>query len=192
MKRKLIISGIVLAALAVCSSAGAEVAPSESVQGPKKKTAVGQPHRQLDYFVGQWNTKLSHGDAPSDPGSAKFTMELGGRHLRQQFAGRMGKMKFDSTSYYSYDNRSKKYSHMWMETFYSAPILFVGDYDSASKVYTLKGELGVPYQSYSAEDEFKINEIIRIVDQNNFVVEWHDIVDGKSVPAMKIEYVRAK
>ncbi|ALN83139.1 hypothetical protein LA76x_5037 [Lysobacter antibioticus] len=69
-------------------------------------------------------------------------------------------------------------------------MLFVGNYDAASKTYTLKGELGVPYQSYSKEDEFKIDEITRIVDRNHFVVEWYDIVEGKSVPAMRIEYER--
>nr|WP_148649882.1 DUF1579 family protein [Lysobacter antibioticus] len=91
MMRKFMLSGIALIGLTACSLAGAQVATTESRHGQKKKIEVGQPHRQLDYFVGRWNTKLSHGDAPGDPGTATFTMELGGRYLHQHYIGRMEK-----------------------------------------------------------------------------------------------------
>ena len=200
MKRAWSMTAMALAMMVVALGAGAQNAGSGAVDEKAARAAfsklsreVGPAHRQLEYFVGRWNTRLSHGDAPADAGFAEFTLEMGGRHLRQHFVSRMGNTtRYEGVGYFGYDNRSKLYYHHWMEDYFSAPFLFIGSYDAAKKRYALKGELGLPYQSYKPYESEKATEVIRVIDQDNFALEWHMDGNEDGPPAMKVEYTRAK
>lgn len=164
------------------------------MQAWEKAGQPGEQHRQLAGMVGEWTTKQTMWMDPSKPpmvqaGSATGTMVLGGRHVRQDYRGEFMGAPFEGLAYTGYDNVTGKYYSSWMDSGSTGVFVSHGDYDPATRTYTLTGEMNDPAAGGAT---IPVRQVIRVVDHDHHVYDMYETRGGKEVHAMKIEYTRKK
>ncbi len=158
----------------------------------QKAGAVGAPHGQLADLVGEWNAKVTYWMDPAAPpqtsvGTESTTLKFGGRFVESKFTGTYAGAPFEGTSVMGYDNVRGKYTSTWHDSMSTGIFTSMGDYDPATRTYTLRGTLADPMKPAELTP---IRQVIRIVDANNHVFEWHETHAGQEAKTMQIEYTR--
>ena len=158
-----------------------------------KMAEVRAEHKQLGYFVGKWNAKTTMVMDPKAPpetgtGKAETKVVMGGRSYETSYQGTYNGQPFNGHGYMGYDNLKGKFYNSWMDDMSTGMWLAYGTYDAATKTYTFKGEMDDPMKPGKV---VPIRQVMRIVDDKNWVFEWHEMRDGKEVKAMWIEYTKA-
>lgn len=158
----------------------------------QKAGAVGAPHGQLSDFVGEWDAKVSHWMDPSAPpqtsvGIESTTLKYGGRFAESRFTGTYAGAPFEGVSVMGYDNVRGKYTSTWHDSMSTGIVVSMGDYDPATRTYTLRGTMADPMKP---SELTPIRQVIRIVDENHHVFEWHETHGGKELKTMQIKYTR--
>lgn len=160
-----------------------------------KATRLGPQHKQLaDHFVGTWTTKQTVWMDPSAPptvetGKGVTTAELGGRHIRMLFKSQFMGQPFEGVSLTSYDNVTGKYVGSWVDSMATGQYMSEGDFDPATNTYTFHSDMHDPMKPGT---KTHIRQVIRIVDKDHHVMEWHETHDGKERKSMEIEYARTE
>ena len=174
---------------------------AEMMAQMEKLGKPGENHKLLESMVGDWTYVNKFQMDPSMPASestgvTNYKSLLGGRFFMGEHKGKMqmpgadGKMKdmdFHGIGIAGYDNVKGKFIHTWMDNMGTMIIVAEGTYDAASKTFT-----------YDAEMEMmpgmkqKVREIIKIVDNDKHIFEWHEDRGGKYVKMMEITYSRKK
>lgn len=161
----------------------------------EKASTPGPQHKQLaEHFVGTWNTKQTMWMDPAAPpmtetGKDVSTLALGDRHVRTEFSSQFMGQPFTGIAMTSYDNVKGKYVGSWIDSVSTGQFMAEGDYDPATRSYTFRGEMADPMQ---AGAKIPVREVIRIVDNDNHVMEWYETRDGKENKMMEITYTRAE
>jgi hypothetical protein len=189
---------VCLSLVLIASAALAQDAKKEPAMDPAMMEAMmkagmpGEPHKQLDAFVGTWNTQLKFWMAPgTDPATSTGISEnrwiLGGRALEQRFRGEAMGEAFEGVGYTGYDNVKKQYWGVWMDSMSTAAMLSTGT--RSGNVYSFTGAFPDPM---TGKDQ-KIDEKMTIVDADHHVLEmWGPGPDGKTFKTMEIAYSRKK
>jgi len=153
----------------------------------------GDPHKRLDAFAGNWDTKISMWMMPgSDPvlstGTSTNTMTMGGRYLEQHFKGEFGGMPFEGVGYTGYDNVKKQYWGTWMDSMSTGMMASTGS-STDGKTWNFTATMADPMTGKDSESTEKIT----ITDADHHTMEmWGAGPDGKQYKMMEIQYSRKK
>jgi hypothetical protein len=157
--------------------------------------APGYPHERLAQFEGKWKTVtnmwMAGPDAPpvQTSGECERTMILGGRFLQERQKGTMFGQPFEGLGLTGYDNFKKKYVATWVDTAGTAIYTMEGNWDPAGKVLTL---YGVMDEYYTGEHDKPVKYVTRIVNEDQFVFEVHDLTLAEQSLVAEVTYTRVK
>ena len=96
-----------------------------------KIATPGDPHKLLAKLEGNWTTRSRGWMEPDKPpmessGTCEQKMILGGRYLRQEHTGDMGGAPYRGINILGYNNHTKKYESVWVDTMATGVFYFVG------------------------------------------------------------------
>ena len=196
---------LIAIALSACmaSAVSAQDAPAMPQMTPELQAKMaawiaastpGAQHKQLaDHFTGNWTARTTLWMDPSMPpttvdGTSVATVEFGGRHVRSKYSGTMMGQPFTGEAITSYDNTSGKFVNSWFDSMGTGQYVTHGDYDPATQTYTFTGAMSDPTKDDKVTE---MKDTIRFTDSDHYVMESFELVDGKEVKMMQIEYARA-
>jgi hypothetical protein len=107
----------------------------------RKVGTPGEPHKLLAKLEGIWTTRTRNWMEPGKPpvesiGTCDQKMVLGGHYLRQEYAGDMMGAPFTGINILGYNNHTKKYESIWIDSMSTAVYFFVGTGSSDGKTIT--------------------------------------------------------
>ncbi|MBI4548727.1 MAG: DUF1579 domain-containing protein [Ignavibacteriae bacterium] len=157
--------------------------------------APGENHKKLNDFVGSWETATSMWmEGPQKPpmvskGTATMRWTLDGRFLYQEASGEMMGKPFSGMGFTGYNNVNKRYEMFWIDN--SSTAMFTGDgtFDQSGKVLTLYGKMDDPT---TGEHGKNIKYVLRVVDKDKHIFEFHDPVYEPNTKMGEIVYTRKK
>jgi hypothetical protein len=137
----------------------------------KKVGTPGEPHKLLAKLEGNWTTRSRGWMEPDKPpvestGACEQRMILGGRYLRQEYAGDMMGQPFTGINLLGYDNQSGKYQSVWLDTMSTAIYFFEGTASADGKVITQECSYDDPVRGPSVW-----RTVTRIKDDNTIDFE---------------------
>jgi hypothetical protein len=96
----------------------------------KKVGTPGEPHKLLAKLEGSWTTRttgwLEGKPAMESTGTCEQKLVLGGHYLQQTYTGEMMGAPFTGISLLGYNNHTKNYESVWLDSMSTAIYLFVG------------------------------------------------------------------
>ncbi len=115
----------------------------------KKVGTPGVPHTVLAGLEGSWTTKTRSWMEPGTPpmestGTCESKMLLGGRYLQQEYAGDMGGEPFKGINILGYDNHTKKYLSVWIDSMSTGIYFFEGTASGDGKTITQESKYDDP------------------------------------------------
>lgn len=160
----------------------------------EKMGAVGENHKLLQAFAGDWNAAVKMFLAPGAPpmestGVMSTKPIMGGRFYLGSYAGSFEGQPFEGTSTLGYDNLSGKFCNTWIDSMSTGIALMHGTYDKATNSYTFKGEIPDPM---APATKLKVRQVIKVTDADHHSMEWHETHAGKEAKTMEINYTRKK
>ncbi len=154
--------------------------------------ALRPEHKQLDYFVGDWNattTMWMDPKAPPQTSEGKYHAEaiFGGRYIETKYEGIAMGQPFSGRGMLGFDNLGGRYFNSWIDSMSTGFFLAYGTYDAAKKTYTFHGTMDDPMKAGS---KVGVREVVRIVDPAHYTFEWHETHAGKEAKTMQIDYTK--
>ncbi|MGH7232735.1 MAG: DUF1579 domain-containing protein [Nitrospiraceae bacterium] len=139
----------------------------------KKLATPGEPHKSLASMAGSWNTKTKSWMEPNKPpmestGSCEQKMLLGGRFLQQECTGEMMGSSFKGIGVTGYDNHTKKYVSIWMDSMGTGLYFMEGAGSPDGKTITQEGSYDDPIEGH-----MKLRGVTKIVDNNTEIFEMY-------------------
>lgn len=158
----------------------------------EKMGRVGEEHKRLAAEVGKWSYENTMWMDPAAPptvskGTSETVAIWGGRYIQTDFKGDFQGQPFEGRAVHGYDNLKGKYVSTWIDSMSTAIFITYGDHDAASKTTTYIGEMDDPMHPGKAN---KVREVVRWIDNDHWVFEWHETRDGKERKTMEIKYTR--
>ncbi len=97
----------------------------------QKVGTPGDPHKLLAKLEGNWTTRSRGWMEPDKPpmessGTCEQKMILGGRYLRQEYTGDMMGTPYTGINILGYNNHTKTYESVWIDTMGTGVFYFVG------------------------------------------------------------------
>jgi Protein of unknown function (DUF1579) len=97
----------------------------------KKVGTPGEPHKLLAKLEGSWVTKSKGWVAPDQPpresgGTCEQKLVLDGHYLQQTYTGDMMGIPFTGINLLGFNNHTKKYESIWIDSMSTAMYYFVG------------------------------------------------------------------
>ncbi|WP_198172689.1 DUF1579 family protein [Hymenobacter ginkgonis] len=185
-------------------------APSGAPTPPDKAMLVelsklNENHKLLASLAGNWSFVGKH----TFPGPAKKTVEFngnvvkkelwGGRYLETETTGIPRKMLWSEgpvtyvdRTIEGYDNVKKKFvTTSYNNELDTGFITTEGTYDSATKTFTYDGATTSHiHYDVPVGTTIKLHDIVRIIDNNHYVFERHETVDGREIILTELTYTR--
>jgi len=158
----------------------------------QKLAVPGAPHELLAGMAGSWQTKSRCWMEPGKPpvesnGTCEQRMLLGGRYLQQDFAGNMMGMPFNGIGITGYDNHTKQYVSIWMDSMSTSIFYFQGSATPDGRTITQECHYSDPVRG-----PMTWRSVTRIVDDNTHLFEMYGTVQGgKEEQMMEITYTRS-
>ena len=136
----------------------------------KKVGTPGEPHKLLAKLEGSWTTKttgwLEGKPAMESTGTCEQKLVLDGHYLQQFYTGDMMGAPFSGINLLGYNNHTKKYESVWLDSMSTAIYFFVG---------TESADGGTITQECSYDDPVKgpavWRSVTRIKDDNTLEFE---------------------
>ena len=194
----------VLAVLVLGSSFGVSLEASEERKMTKEEAEMmkkwqafmtpGPNHKYMEYFVGEWDSVSTYVMAPGQPPSTskiqtKFKMLLGGRYLKSYYKGTNFGMEFEGIGTTCYNNFTKKFTSIFMDSLGTGFAITHGTLDKSGKIRTEIGDMDDPMSGQKS----RFKTVTKIVDQNKYVFEMYMLLpDGKEFKSMTITSTRKK
>jgi Protein of unknown function (DUF1579) len=96
----------------------------------KKVGTPGEPHKLLAKLEGSWTTRtrgwLEGKPAMESTGTCEQKLVLDGHYLQQDYTGDMMGAPFSGINLLGYNNHTKKYESVWLDSMSTAIYFFVG------------------------------------------------------------------
>ena len=154
----------------------------------------GDMHKVLAQTEGEWTTEGKMWmDPKSEPmiskGECTYKMVLGGRYQETQFKGDMMGQQFEGKGVMAYDNYKKQFESTWIDNMGSGIMKTEGNYDPATKTFTMTGKLIDPMTS----KECTVRETLKIVDDDTHVMTMYNTVGSQpEFKTMELTFKRKK
>ena len=187
---------LAVAAAAANAEDGKQPAMSKDQQAMmeamQKAGEVRPEHKQLEYFVGDWDATTSMFMDPKAPpqkseGKAHNETMFGGRYLRMKFDGSFEGQPFSGEGYFGFDNIKGKYFNTWADSMTTGFWLAEGKYDAATKSYTFHGSTPDPVHPGK---QLAVRQVVHVVDPTHYTFEWYETHGGKEGKMMQIDYTK--
>lgn len=159
----------------------------------RKLGTPGAPHSTLAGLTGSWTTKTKTWMEPDKPpiestGTCEQRMLLDGRYLQQEYAGDMMGSTYAGINIVGYDNHTKKYQSIWIDSMSTGIYFFEGTGSADGKTMTQQNSYDDPVRGPM---EWRI--ITRIVDNDRVEIEMFFIPKGgREEKMMEITLSRKK
>lgn len=160
-----------------------------------KYSTPSEHHKDFEKYVGTWSATMKMWMAPSAPpveapGSAEYTLLLGGRWLMQNFKGTMMGMPFEGLGLSGYDNFREEYVSTWMDNVSTAGIKITGKRNPETGELTMTGPMDEPM---TGERDKTFKAVEKWLGPDSFVFAAYDNIPGTGeVKVMEIIYTRVK
>ena len=144
----------------------------------RKVGTPGEPHKLLGKLEGLWTTRTRSWMEPGKPpveetGTCEQRLILNGHYLRQEYSGSMMGAPFTGINIVGYNNHTKKFESIWIDSFSTAIFYFVGTASADGRIIT---------QECSYDDPVKgpaiWRSVTRIRDENTQEFEMYVIPKG--------------
>ncbi len=150
----------------------------------KKVGTPGAPHKLLEKLEGSWITKSKGWMEPGKPpmessGTCEQKMILGGHYLRQEYTGDMMGMPFTGINILGYNNHTKKYESIWIDSMNTAIYFFEGTAGRDGRTITQECRYDDPVRGPSVW-----RSVTRIKDDNTQEFEMFLTPKGKKEEKM--------
>jgi len=162
----------------------------------QQMSSPGEQHAYLDQFVGDWDTVSKMWmEGPTRPpmeskGTASIKWSFGGRWLEQRNTGNVMGQPMEGVGYTGYDRMRKQFAMVWLDNMSTAVYSAAGSFDPAGKVLSMYGHMDEPM---TGEIGKPVKYVLRLVDEDHFSFEIHDLIYGESNTKMvQIDYARTK
>jgi Protein of unknown function (DUF1579) len=156
-----------------------------------KLATPGEPHKLFTSLAGSWTTKTKEWMEPGKPptesiGTADMKMLLDGRFLYQEYNAQMMGQPFSGIGIDAYDNMTKKYMTVWIDTMGTGIFMMEGTASADGKTITLKGSHPEP-----GGGKMTHRAVWKIVDNNTQTFDMYGAHHGgKETKMMEITYTR--
>ena len=153
----------------------------------------GGPHKRLAKMEGSWITRTTASMSPDAPpmeskGTCKQKMILNGRFLQQEYSGDMMGTSFKGINIIGFDNHTKKYVSVWIDSMSTALYYFEGTASPNGKTITQTSRYDDP-----ARGPMTWRSVTRIVNDNTVVYEmFNKPRGGKEEKEMEMTLTRKK
>jgi hypothetical protein len=172
--------------------AGGAPSAADHAAMEKMMEELGKPgdmHAWLAKFNGRWSVRGEFtemdGSKSAMTGGATFSMTLGGRFSEQRFAGFWKGKRFDGRGFTGYDNGSKKFDAIWLDTMSTSPSISHGQLSADGKSLETSGVWEMP----GMKMPFKF--VTTWVNDRQFTFTMMmDMGDGKMAPMGVLTYCR--
>lgn len=172
--------------------------PAADMQEMMKKwmeiATPGDAHKQLDQFVGKWETVTRMWwEGPARPpaeskGASEIKWIMDGRFLLEESSGQMMGMPYRGMGITGYDNFKKKYVVSYIDNMGTAMYTGEGKFDQGSKVLTSYGKMDEPM---TGEHDKTVKYVMRVVGKDKYIFEIFDEVGSPGeFKAVEITYTR--
>lgn len=202
MKMKMLAAAVaVVCALGIVSdrvtsgqpSAPQEPSKAEQIAARAKFDKPGAGHKQLDYFVGTWETRIKvwmggPGTAPvTSRGTAEIDWIAGGRFLQERLQGSMMGEYFESMTLTGYDNYGHMYERTSVSTTGTSMLTMRGMRNPETGLYTFYGEMDEPSMKVVRRT---VKYVIRILHEKRFFFTTIDVHADDNYRVLQVEYTR--
>jgi hypothetical protein len=149
-------------------------------------------HKQLDTFIGEWKATTTMWMDPKAPpqkteGKTHVESKFGGRYIELHHESKYEGQPFNGEGLMGFDNLKGKFFSTWIDSMSTGMWLAWGTYDAASKTYTFHGSMDDPM---APGTQFKVREVIHVVDPSHYTFEWYETHKGKEGKTLQIDYVK--
>lgn len=115
----------------------------------KKVGTPGAPHKLFATLEGSWTTRTKSWMEPGKPpeettGKCEQKLLLDGRYLQQVYTGDMMGSPFTGINLLGYDNHTKKYVSVWIDSMSTGIYFFEGTADADGKIITQESSYDDP------------------------------------------------
>jgi hypothetical protein len=165
--------------------------PKSVMETYERLATPGEPHKRMAGLAGSWTTTTKAWPEPGKPpiessGSCEQTMLLGGRFLHMECTGEMFGQSFTGIGLNGYDNHTKKYMSIWMDSMGTAIYYMEGRASADRKTITQKGHYDDPI-----EGPMTLRSVTKLVDDDTEIFEMYGAGKaGKERKMMEITYTR--
>jgi len=152
----------------------------------------GPEHAELRKAAGTWSCACKSWEAPgAEPrestGRSVQKMVLGDRFLMQEYEGDMMGAPFQGIGFTGFDNATRKYEAVWMDSMGTGIMRMTGTETEKGKAWVYHGSFFGPGGA-----EYRVRHLMRKVSDDEFVLEiWCDMGQG-DMKCMEMTYTRAK
>lgn len=129
-------------------------APDAQMQEMMKKMeeagAPGPMHKLLEQRAGEWDmvwefpNPMAPGTMERSTGSASVKSLFGGRFTSTTVQGTMMGQPFQGLDLTGYNNVTKKFESLWIDSMGTSMMFMTGTYDQATRTFTMHGEMADP------------------------------------------------
>jgi hypothetical protein len=151
----------------------------------------GAAHQEFAKAVGNWTAVVKTfmgGQETKSEGTSSGEMILGGRYLKSTFKGNMMGMPFEGMSLEAFDNSTKEYISIWIDSFGTGVMNLKGKMNETTKEIIYTGPMVDPVLG----KEVMTKNVFKYIDDDHQLMVMYMIEDGKEVKNMEIEYTRVK
>jgi hypothetical protein len=158
-------------------------------------SAPGDAHKKFDDLVGSWDIATTMWmNGPDQPattakGTAELKLVLGGRFLQQETKGEFMGMPSAGIGFNGYDNLDKKYTMFWIDNSSTAMYTAEGNFDKSGEILTMYGKMD---DVLTGEHDKYTIYMLRLVDKNKWIFEFHDATSQPSTKVGEMVYTRKK
>lgn len=153
-----------------------------------------EEHELFKQFIGKWKAKVTMWMGPGDPMESTGTMvnmiDLDGRYLKQDYKGDATDgpfPNFEGRGFWGFNNVTGKYEGFWIDNASNQMATEFGDYDKATKTWTMLGEMAMPGGAKCGK-----RSVITVVNDDEHTMEmFFQGPDGNESKGMHIQYTRA-
>lgn len=147
--------------------------PQEMMEVWKKLGTPGEPHKLFATLAGSWTTQTKEWMEPGKPpsestGTAEMKMLLDGRFLQQEYNSQMMGQPYSGVGIDGYDNLTKKYVTVWIDTMGTGVFFMEGTAGPDGKTITLRGSHPEP-----GGGKMTHRAVWKIVDNDNQIFEMY-------------------
>lgn len=147
----------------------------------------GSIHQMMAKSAGDWTGKATFWMQPGAPPTmadvqAKQEMILGGRYLKSVNTGNMMGMPFEGIGITAYDNAKKVFVQSWIDNMGTGIMTLEGTWDEKNKSIVFTGKMVDP----GTGKEVPVKQVVKMVDDNNQVIQMFQQANGKEFKSMEI------
>ncbi|MBI5443425.1 MAG: DUF1579 domain-containing protein [Deltaproteobacteria bacterium] len=162
----------------MAKKAKGKVSAEEMMAVYEKFAVPSAPHQLLASLAGAWTTRTTAWMEPGQPpvegtGTCHQKMLLGGRYLQQEYAGEMMGKPFEGVNLLGYDNFTKKYQSVWIDSMSTGVYYFEGAASADGRTITQESHYEDPVRG-----PMTWRSVMRIVDNDALEYEMFVTPEG--------------